>query len=65
MADRGTQLAILTIPSNNVVVGGNTYTPYVYIPVDYGGQIAIHNEVSFGSETSSVPTEGQLLPRGR
>ena len=61
MADRGTQLALKSL-IQNIFIAGDTYTPFVYVPVNYGENLSIKN----GSIESnvSIPTEGQLWPRG-
>lgn len=63
MTDRGTQLALTaSLPEDLIKSGGNTYTPFVYVPVSYGE--GVKPSECTGTGTVVVPTEGQLWPRG-
>ena len=64
MADRGAQLAITSsLPEDFVKVGGDTYTPFVYVPVNYGENLTFPECTGTGG--TPPPTEGQLWPRGK
>lgn len=63
MTDRGTQLVLTaSFPEDLLEVGGDTYTNFVYVPVDYGDNVKYAD--CTGTETVDIPTEGQLWPRG-